>query len=42
MLIGAGLGMGALATYQKIQNGDMQRTINNLKNKAQKVHENMM
>ena len=42
MLIGAGIGMGALTAYQQYRNGNMQRAYNNLANKAQKSQGNMM
>jgi hypothetical protein len=42
MLIGAGLGVGALVAYQQYTNGNMQKAYNNLKNKTQKSQGNMM
>ncbi|MDD2469960.1 MAG: hypothetical protein PHI22_03440 [Bacilli bacterium] len=42
MLLGVGVGMGALAAYQQYRNGNMKRAYNNLANKAQKSQENMM
>lgn len=41
-LIGVGLGVGALAAYRQYRNGNMRKAYNNLANKAQKSHENMM
>ncbi|HHX16911.1 MAG TPA: hypothetical protein GX725_03285 [Mollicutes bacterium] len=42
MMVGAGLGIGSLITYQQYRNGNMQKTYNNLKNKTQKSQGNMM
>lgn len=42
MLLGVGVGMGALATYQQYRNGNMKRAYDKMTNKAQKSHENMM
>jgi hypothetical protein len=42
MLIGAGVGMGALATYQQYRNGNMQRAYDKITNKTQKSQGNMM
>lgn len=42
MLLGIGVGMGALATYQQYRNGNMQKMYNKLANKAQKSQGNMM
>lgn len=42
MLIGAGVGIGALATYQQYRNGNIKRACSKMTNKAQKSHENMM
>lgn len=42
MLLGLGIGIGALATYQQYRNGNMQRAYNKITNKARKSQENMM
>jgi predicted RNase H-related nuclease YkuK (DUF458 family) len=42
MLLGIGVGMGALAAYQQYTNGNMTRAYNKIMNKAQKSQENMM
>jgi hypothetical protein len=42
MLVGAGIGIGALMSYQQYRNGNMQRAYTNLKNKTQKSQGNMM
>lgn len=42
MLLGVGVGMGALASYQQYRNGNMQRAYNKIANKAQKSNGNMM
>ena len=42
MMVGAGLGIGSLITYQQYRNGNMQKAYNNLKNKTQKSQGNMM
>lgn len=42
MLLGAGVGVGALVSYQQYRNGNMQRAYNKMANKTQKSLENMM
>jgi len=42
MLLGVGVGLGALASYQQYRNGNMKKAYNKLANKAPKSHENMM
>jgi len=42
MLLGVGVGMGALASYQQYRNGNMQRAYNKLANKTPKSQGNMM
>jgi hypothetical protein len=42
MLLGVGVGMGALASYQQYRNGNMKRAYDKLANKASKSQGNMM
>lgn len=42
MLVGVGVGMGALASYQQYRNGNMRKAYNKLTNQAQKSQGNMM
>ena len=42
MLVGAGLGAGALATYHQMKNGNLENTLNKVRNQAQDKLENMM
>jgi len=42
MLLGVGVGMGALASYQQYRNGNMKRAYNKLANKTPKSQGNMM
>ncbi|MFA5410069.1 MAG: hypothetical protein WC343_14945 [Bacilli bacterium] len=42
MLIGIGVGAGALMSYQQYCNGNIKRAYNKIANKAQKSQENMM
>jgi hypothetical protein len=42
MLVGMGLGAGALATYQQYRNGNLQRTVQKMKGQANNKLENMM
>lgn len=42
MLLGVGLGMGALASYQQYRNGNLKRAYDKMTNQAQKGQGNMM
>jgi len=42
MLVGMGLGAGALATYQQYKKGNLQRSVQKMKGQAKNTLENMM